>query len=126
MLSLISLTAFSSIATASGGGPARTGTFSDMEQNANTGDIAGCEVRIVVSDEGYSGTIQCSNDWPGKLFVLEDVRYDVGDIFFKVPSGPMAGSFRGRVTDEALTGILEIAGYKLVRLHLPRKSSFWD
>ncbi|KKM94132.1 hypothetical protein LCGC14_1201350, partial [marine sediment metagenome] len=76
LLSLISLTAFSSIATASGGGPARTGTFSDMEQNANTGDIAGCEVRIVVSDEGYSGTIQCSNAWPGKLLMLEDVRYD--------------------------------------------------
>ena len=126
LLFLLLLTAFSSLATATGDGPRRTGTFSDMEQNTSTGDITGCEVRIVVSDQGYSGTIQCANAWPGKFLMLEEIRYDVGDIFFKVPSGPMAGSFRGRVTDEALTGVIEFADYKLVRLHLPRKSSFWE
>ena len=126
LLVLLALIVTSSISLAATNSSHWTGTFSDMEKNPNSGDITGCEIRIVGSAKGYSGTIQFSNAWPGNLFMLEEIRYDVGDIFFKLSSGPMAGSFRGRITDEALTGILEIADYKFVRLHLPRKSSFWD
>ncbi len=126
LLVLLALIVTSTISLAVTSSSHWTGTFSDMEKNPDSGDITGCEIRIVGSAQGYSGTFQCANAWPGNLFMLADIRYDVGDIFFKLPSGPMAGSFRGRITDEAITGILEVANYKFVRLHLPRKSSFWD
>ena len=126
LMVLVSLIIFTSISLAAINSSLWTGTFSDMAQNRNSGDITGCEIRIVGSDQGYSGTIQFADAWPGKLFMLDDIRYDVGDIFFKLSSGPRAGSFRGSVTDNALTGILEVADYKLIRLHLPRKNIFWD
>ena len=126
ILILLALIVTSSLSLAVTSSSHWTGTFSSMEKNPDSGDITGWEIRIVGSAQGYSGTIQFSNAWPGDLLMLEDIRYDVGDILFKLASGPMAGSFRGRITDVAITGILETADYKFVRLHLPRKPSFWD
>ncbi|MCK4910627.1 MAG: hypothetical protein KAR83_03245 [Thermodesulfovibrionales bacterium] len=126
LLVLLALIVTSSISLAATNSSLWTGTFSSMEKNPDSGDITGCEVRVVVSGKGYSGTFQCAEGWPGKLFMLTDVRFDADQVFFTVPEGLQAGSFRGRMTAEALTGVLEIADYKFVRLHLPRKSSFWD
>jgi hypothetical protein len=116
---LISQTAFCEVAD-------RTGTFTDMARDESTGDHKGCEVRIVMSTEGYAGTIQCAEGWPGPLIMLQNVRYKTRQLFFTVPSGPNAGFFRGRVTALALTGIIELKDGTLLKLSLPRSRGFWE
>jgi hypothetical protein len=98
-----------------------TGIYSTFEYLEEAGDVGGLEVFIVVTNKGYHAVIQDSPGYPGiPVVVPVDVNGDNVKFKFKDSAGEEQ-IFEGRVSANALSGILNGEKYSL-----PRKKSYWQ
>lgn len=103
----------------------RTGTFSNLTYNQESGDLGGVEIRIVYTREGYQAAIQFSEGSPSKLIVT-DVQFKGDNVYFNVPETIYEGSFEGQISNERLKGLFKFRGGGDWPADLPRKGSYWD
>lgn len=107
----------------SGGYP---GTYSTLVFDRQSGDVLGEELRIMVGKNGYKGTLQFSEGWPGDP-VLLDIRIEGTSISFDTPeTWEYAGHFSGEISAREIHGTLTLKNGNAVPLNLPRRTSYWD
>ena len=102
------------------------GLFSDMHFNRDTGDIGGAEVFIVRSLEHgtaeYFALVQLAFGKPDDPVLTRVTVTKSTEVEFEMPNSKL-GTFRGRVTADALVGAFDGNG---VALRLRRGKSFYQ
>jgi hypothetical protein len=103
-----------------------TGTYSNMNYNAEGGDVIGDEVRIVYTRNGYQGVVQFAEGAPKEL-VIVSVEVVGTRISFSVPdSSPYAGKFTGMVENGVLKGEFHFKSGGADKVELKKGKSYWD
>ena len=100
-----------------------TGIYSDMNYNAEGGDLLGMEVFIMFSTDGiksdYYATVQMAEGVPTPP-VLIKAKINDDQIELSFPYGSQKMKFKGRVTNDGIKG--KFAGQK-AQIFLKRKQS---
>jgi hypothetical protein len=97
-----------------------TGMFSDMRWIQEAGDVIGTEVFIVATNSDYRAVVQIAEGTPG-VPVVVPVTVRGADISFTLPTYYGNLKFNGRITRNALAGML--GGEKVT---LRRGNSYWQ
>lgn len=106
--------------------PRLTGTYSDMNYNAQGGDVLGTEIRIVNTRKGYQGVIQFSEGTPEELVVV-DIQIKNDAVSFVVPEpSPYAGEFTGNIRGGVLKGEFRYKSGGSEKVELKKGKSYWD
>jgi hypothetical protein len=103
------------------------GTYTDLQYNAEGGDLLGMEIKIVpVVGDRMQAVVLVSEGEPAPL-VIVDVHVKDHAISFAVPENvDQAWSFNGTVTATSLTGTITYASGIRRKVTLPRRCGYWD
>jgi len=104
-----------------------TGTFSSLTFNAESGDLGGTEITIVVGGGGHYAIVQCSEGSPGIPLVVK-VQVQGQKVSFIIPKGGSSSgcgesAYTGTVTAAGLQGQFTGSGEQEL---LKRKPSYWQ
>lgn len=104
----------------------QTGTFSNLKIHSSTGDLLGCEIRIIYSAEGYKALVHLAQGSAG-IARLANVEFDKNRIAIALTDHPYGllkvnGTIAANWIDVEL--IFDQGGKESFRL--PRKKSYWD
>lgn len=107
-----------------------TGVYTDMEFHEESGDIAGSEIFLVKSRQGYFVVFQSSEGSPSRPVVVP-ARVDGKEIVFELPEkdGDISGVFRGEIYKDSIkgrfmNGVLNKSGSKDFVLY--KRGSYWQ
>ncbi len=103
-----------------------TGTYTNMQYNAEGGDLLGEEIKIVWTDHGYQGALQFAEGGAGPLMIVV-IHINTNKIEFTLPeSSRYAGSFRGTIADGVIHGAFAYKNGGTETVTLKKGKSYWD
>lgn len=103
----------------------RTGTFSSINFNKESGDLVGVELRIITTRTGYVGMLQICEGGAGNLIVVHP-KFVGNKIHFDVNKDIYNGSFDGVININGIHGRFIFSGNRGEMEFFPRKKSYWD
>jgi len=103
----------------------RTGTFSNIEFHAESGDILGMELRIVRIRSGYVGMLQICEGGPGDIIMVEP-KFTGDKLHFLIQHKWYNGSFDGVIENDGVRGQFTFSSNVGEMKFMPRTKSYWD
>ncbi len=104
----------------------QTGTFSNLKSHAETGDLLGCEIKIIYSSEGYKALVLLAQGSAG-VARLADAVFDKNRITIAFTDHPYGlQTLRGTITQKWIDVELIFDKGSVESHRLFRKKSYWD
>lgn len=103
-----------------------TGTYTNLRMSAQTGDLNGYEIRLLLSSDGYVSVVQMSEGGPG-IVTLQPVRIQGKQIVIDF-SNHRYGliKFEGSVNRDQINGVFTFDRGGADSVVLRRGKSYWE